>query len=433
MSDQPRPPLRRFGLATLVTVVALLVASAAVRAGERVSVDKPVRVAFAKVDKSKLAGRVISYDQTSFELLKTENDRVEVKWAELDATNVYQVRSALISRPEGPGWLALGRDIRAMPGGDKLADRAFANALKADPKLKDAVDAARKEPVARPAATAPAEQDPKAPWNPLTAHDQDDAIRSLDAFAAETQRTMGLDLSRHETNFFLFYTDLPAAESKRWADLLDRMYARLSDLFATGKGVNVWRGKALVFVFAKSQDYQRFERLRHNTDARGALGMCHNFPTGEVHVAFYRQPDEKAFAHVLVHESVHGFLHRFRTPVSIPSWVNEGLAEWIACELVPGMTSEELTKSARSAVESHDKSLGGMLDAKPIAEWHYPVAESLTNYMIEKSRRGYVSFVIAIKDGAPWPDALKDKLKTDRAGLAKAYGEEALKVKGVKP
>jgi len=74
-----------------------------------------------------------------------------------------------------------------------------------------------------------------------------------------------------------------------------------------------------------------------------------------------------------------------------------------------------------------------MLDAKPIADWHYPLAESLTRYIIEKNRRAYLSFVIAIKDGTLWPDALKEHLKADRAALAKAYGEEALKLKGVKP
>ena len=408
----------------LAAVTCLLATSIAL--ADRVAVDKTVKVSITKADKSKLSGRVASYDQTSFDLVKPNDEHVEVKWSELDATTVFQIRSQLITKPEGPSWLNLGRDLRAIAGGEKLAERAFANAIKADPKLKDAVDAARKEPLTKPTtATAPADpaetqpsatapgddpaggpklvgQVPKGPWKPLTADEQAKAVRELDAFAAETQQKMNLELIRHETSYFLFYCDLPQPEAKRWADLLDRMYSRLSELFATGKGVNVWHGKAVVFVFAKQDDYLRFERLMHNTDAHGTFGMCHNFGNGDVHIAFFRQHDAGAFAHVLVHESVHGFLHRFRTPVSIPSWVNEGLAETIATELVPpDAKAEDAAAAAKAAVEHHGNSLGGMLDAKPISDWQYPIAQSLTEFMIRSNKRGYVNFIIALKEGTP--------------------------------
>jgi hypothetical protein len=353
---------------------------------------------------------------------------------------VFLVRSALINvKPDGQGqaWLNLGRDLRGLTGGEKLAERAFDNAIKLDAKLKPAVEAARKEPI-KPAAAvgAPGEQDPKGPWKPLSPDEQTKAVQELDAFAANTRKALNLKLDRHETDYFLFYCDLPQAEAKRWAELLDRMYARLSELFTTGKGVNIWRGKALVFVFAKSDDYLRFERQMHNTNAGGAMGMCHNFPNGNVHIGFYLQHDEKAFAHVLVHESVHGFLHRYKTPVSIPSWVNEGLAEVIATELVPRRSREEdlaATKAAaKSAVEGHGHSLGGMLDAKPIADWQYPVAQSLSEFLVYNNKRAYVNFIAAIKEGRTWPDALKEKVKADRAALVKGFGEEWLKVKGLK-
>ena len=63
--------------------------------------------------------------------------------------------------------------------------------------------------------------------------------------------------------------------------------------------------------------------------------MCHTFGSGDVHIAFYRQPNDFDSAHVLVHESVHGFVHRYRSPLDIPSWANEGLAEAIATDMVP--------------------------------------------------------------------------------------------------
>ena len=59
------------------------------------------------------------------------------------------------------------------------------------------------------------------------------------------------------------------------ASVLDRMYGRLSTLFAVPAGENLWRGKALVFVFSREEDYLKFEVKMHSTVAAGTAGMCH--------------------------------------------------------------------------------------------------------------------------------------------------------------
>src|SRR5690606_17365852 len=137
------------------------------------------------------------------------------------------------------------------------------------------------------------------------------------------------------TDYFLFYTDLDRREAERWGALLDRMYDRLCDLFGVARGTNIWRGKCLIFVFRDPQDYYRFEAQVHGQPGDDTAGRCWQFGDGRVHITFYRQPHESRFAHVLVHEAVHGFLHRYRSPARIPSVWNEGLAEVIAGELVP--------------------------------------------------------------------------------------------------
>src|SRR5205814_1500443 len=126
--------------------------------------------------------------------------------SELDAANLFQVRSALImSKPDAQAWLNLGRELRRLPGGERHADKAFENASK-DPKLKSAVDAARKEPIKPSGETA--EQDPAGPWNTLSADEQAKALQELETFAADTKKAMNLELSRHETDYFLIYSDL---------------------------------------------------------------------------------------------------------------------------------------------------------------------------------------------------------------------------------
>jgi hypothetical protein len=162
---------------------------------------------------------------------------------------------------------------------------------------------------------------------------------------------------------------------------------------------------------------------------------------GDVQITFHRQADEMEFARVLVHESVHGFVYRFKTPATLPVWADEGLAETIATHLAARASrsnnstifgNDEVTAHARRGIQSHDNSLGGLLDATAhIDAWQYPLAESLTTFMIRKDKAGYVGFVTAVKEGMPWEDALREKFKSSRASLVRAYAE-AMKVKGLK-
>src|SRR5215471_499623 len=152
-------------------------------------------------------------------------------------------------------------------------------------------------------------------WPDLSDKDQEQAISQLKSFAQDARDKLGINLSAFETKYFIFCSDLSPNEARQWSSLLDRMYDRLSEMFAVPSGKNIWRGKALIFVFSKNADYQRYERQIMHTDPAGTAGMCHSGSNGNVRIAFHRQEDQLEFAHVLVHESVHGFIHRYRTPV----------------------------------------------------------------------------------------------------------------------
>jgi hypothetical protein len=204
-------------------------------------------------------------------------------------------------------------------------------------------------------------------------------------------------------------------------------------MFAVPKGENVWRGKALVFVFGKKDDYNRYEREMLHTDPTGTDGMCHSFSDGVVKIAFYRQPDELQFAHVLVHESVHGFIHRYRTPVPVPSWANEGLAETVATDLVPQRGHRETVKTlAREGLQEHSSRMGDFFTAEHIVGWQYPVAQMMCTFMIQAGNKNYVEFIKGIKNGESSEDALATKFKAARDRLVPAFGQW-LGVKNLEP
>jgi hypothetical protein len=264
---------------------------------------------------------------------------------------------------------------------------------------------------------------PIAPWPKLSADEQAQAVEKLKSFADGATKKLNHPLMFQETQFFLFYTDLPAAEARNWGSLLDRMYLRLAELFAVKKGENIWRGKGLIFVFAKANDYRRYEREVEKIDPSFTAGRCHAFSDGYVHIAFYKQDRELSFAHILVHESVHGFVHRYRSPVHVPSWANEGLAEVIASELVPDPARNNgRIASARDEIKKHGNALGDFFHLRQIDPWQYPIAETLTEYMILQSKKNYVDFINGIKDGLEWVDSLSKDYKAPLERLVPAYG-----------
>ena len=452
----------------LIIVAALILFHSVAPRARAATVDPPMRITVSKLDRSPLAGMITSYDDEGFEIMDAQKQTTKVKWEELPPDTIMNLNERLVRKGTGDDWFKLGQKLLTMPGGRAPAERAFQKALRLQPALKPQIEAARKEAKLHPpTATSPAgtdaatrdpnltPTDPNAPaatppgsvnepkdpskpvvgpqqvgqidpsaWGQQSPEQTAAAIAGLKAFAVQSARTLKINLQPYETQYFLFYSDLPTAEAQKWAGVLDRMYVQLSQLFGVPKNTNIWRGKALVFVFSREEDYLNFQMQMHDkTMATGTAGMCHTYGSGVVHIAFYRQPNDFDFAHVLVHESVHGFLHRYRSPERIPSWANEGLAETIASELVPERGRREMVKtSAREQIQQHGNSRGNFFQAQHIEGWQYPVAETMCSFMITANRKNYVDFITGIKDGLTWEQSLQQRYKAPLDRLVAVYG-----------
>jgi len=245
-------------------------------------------------------------------------------------------------------------------------------------------------------------------WGPLTEDQQADAIGRLKKFARKSADQLRHPLHLSESKCFLLYSDVSENDASRYSTLLERMHGKLVEMFGVEKTQNVFRGKALVFIFARVEDYRLFERLSENTDPGGSFGMTHCFGDGMVHMAFYRYPSDSQFSHLLVHETVHGFLHRYRSPTYVPSWVNEGIADDLASELVPNRHRNRQTQGlVKAGLAQHNNALGDFFTARQIDGWQYPIAETLCAWMIRHNSRGYLDFINGIKDGQTCEASLK--------------------------
>ena len=108
-------------------------------------------------------------------------------------------------------------------------------------------------------------------------------------------------------------------------------------------------------------------------------GLCHQYGDGRVVTVCYGLNNAAAFGAVLVHETAHGFLFRMRSSGRIPSWMNEGVAEWVAAVVVPqadliNRRMPELLSNLRQT-----GSLGGDFfdDERNIQGWQYGAAVTL--------------------------------------------------------
>ena len=394
-----------------------------------VEVSPPVPVNAGKIDRTRITGRITRYDDGSFTYIDIQNRSVVVRWSELDPANVYSVHEHLWGKGNPDQWMKLGRQLLGERNGKVPAEKAFARAERLDPSLKEKLDAIRRGEDPDAATTKPATQSatsaPAAPeraWPKATDAEQAAAVAEGRRFVDDARRKLAIDLAVYETKYFLFASDLQPAEANRWAAILDRMYARLAEMFAVPKSENIWRGKALVFVFSQRDTYAKFEKEFYQLDLEDSAGRCHARSDGDVKIAFYRAADDQRFAHVLVHESTHGFLHRYRSPVHVPAWANEGLAEYVAYDLVPHPGLKEAsTADARADLQAH-KNLADLFDGEQVAAERYPVARALTEFLINTDKKKYVSFINGIKDGLDAQESLKQGFGVDFKKLSDAYG-----------
>ena len=425
-----------YGLALLFSF-----AHASVLAADGTKLEKPVRISTIKIDNTRVIGRVAAFDDAGFDLLDDKNVSQRVQWSQLPPKSVMEVHAVLLAKGTAKDWVTAGRVMYHLEGGKEWGDRAFARALRMDPKVKDAIEQAKKPPLPPPAAVAGSATKPaggellgeagktgsqadvlKKLWGPQTDAEQAESVKALRRFAESTRKGKDGSLRPVETRYFLVYSDLRPDETQKWAGLLDKMYGRLLELFGVAPGTNLFRGKALVFAFANAADFHAHEMDNYKVDTQGLAGYCHSQFDGMVHISFYRLPDDLAFAHVLVHESVHGFLHRYRSHVYVPVWANEGLADVIAAELVPNKAAHaNRRQQAIDALNQHGGPGDDFFATKRFAVWQYPVAENLMAYMIAANRKGYVAFINGIKDGLPAEESLTKHYGADKDRIVAAF------------
>lgn len=229
-----------------------------------------------------------------------------------------------------------------------------------------------------------------------------------------------------ETKYYLILTDIPDVEARRSLGYLDTLYDEMCRAFGIPLGSNIWYGKCVVCAFQNRADFIRFElEVMKNTKGNptNAGGICHGGGTGRVVISLFSKGNQTArFATVLVHETSHGIASRVLSDIRIPSWLNEGMAVWIAGYIVKD--DQTLERSQRKSVVAlrEQQTLSGFFEALQIPGDHYGAGSAMVDILIRKDSDRFREFFTDIKKGYPQDEALKRSYEMTFDELTQLYG-----------
>jgi len=260
------------------------------------------------------------------------------------------------------------------------------------------------------------------PWPQLTAEEHAAEVTSLKAFVSEVRRKFPA-LAVSETHEFLVASDVPPAQLAPFVANLDSMHDFLCELYGMPTGEPLWKGKCLVIAFLNEADYVAFEEGVLKSGMQGTQGVCHQRSDGRVIMVCHRGADPAAFAHMLVHETSHGFNHRWMTPQRLPNWLNEGIAEWVGTRVVKNCEQVPLKEARAAAFMRSQGTLGpSFFAAANIEPMQYGMASGMVRMLISRDARKFAEFVRGIKEGTPVEESLQRSFGGSLDDLVRAYG-----------
>jgi len=263
-------------------------------------------------------------------------------------------------------------------------------------------------------------------WPRLSAEEHAAEVEQLQKFVAEV-RTAFPALETTQTHEFIVATDIPSRQIGQYVKSLDKMHDMLCDLYGIPRGEPLWKGKCLVVAFLRQEDFHAFEARFMKADLRGAHGVCHQRSDGRVVMACYRGDDALAFAHMLVHETSHGFNHRWISPARLPSWLNEGIAEWIGTKIVPQCKQVPLKQAHAVEFMKANRTLGSDFFADgphdKIEAIQYGMASLLVMFLEKRDRKKFAHFVRGIKEGQSVEESLRDAYNESLDELVSNFGQ----------
>ena len=212
----------------------------------------------------------------------------------------------------------------------------------------------------------------------------------------------------------LFGAVEPAAMNE-CARSLDAMYEKVLDLFGIPSGLNLFWGKAVVFLTPTDDTFRAVEAAGFKSmTPKGVVGLCHQMGP-MVFVNMFWSNDQNMFDSTLIHETVHGIMHRYYSAQRLPAWADEGLSEYIASvsfgssPVEKGRMPQALSyiRAGRSVADVMRLNYGDGSWPGPDAIG-YAVGYASVKLMVRQQPEAFGRWIRAVKGGKPWEQAMRE-------------------------
>jgi hypothetical protein len=385
-------------------------------------------------DGTKLVGKATAFNGEGFEFMPDAASGEAapvartVRWLEVLPADLEGAASKILDEKRAEELLLKG-ELLIVAGREKAGITALERAVKLDAALKARANEARDRAVATVADAAHAEQlaklremsaripkaGPTEPWPVRTRAEQEAAVATMKARAEEICRISGMQAVPIETKYFLLYAAAKPEAVKECARCLDAMYEAVLELFGIPPGLNLFWGKAVVLLQPNQEKFRLVEQAAFGQmTPPGVVGLCHQIGP-QVFVNIFWIDDQDLFDSTLIHEAVHGIVHRYHSPARLPDWANEGLSEYIAA--ITFKTSP-VDKSRRPQALDFIRSGGSVADVMRLSyrnrTWPgpeaigYAVGYVVVELMIRQQPQKFGAWLRAIKGGKDWETALRE-------------------------
>lgn len=422
---------------------AILAFAVLMTAGAVHAPQPPIEVRFLTADGLRISGVLTSWDEEGI-----DGSFGKRPWDTLDHRDVWRLYRRLMEDTNPAHWLRLGRTLllmsHAQPGAQRYADQALARAKRLNPAAEQAIQAIRDEAaeIAKARQTteqqkkqdSPNTQSPEAgpeggwqasPWPELTDAEQHTATLTMKADLQTLIEQADLALGIIETRHFLIASDLDRANIVRLALLLDRTHAIMLEVLGLPAETRLFWGKAAVLIVKDAARYRRISLASFGFAAPPEpIGLLH--PIGpKAFLLMHAEGETEELEWHLAQQASLGMLHRHISPMRLPPWANEGVAERVtAVAIGDSHIVRERRREAQSMIRNTADLMPLFATQYTDDNW-YAKADAVrltgalvTEMMLRARPDHFRAWVRAAKGGTAWSEALETRYGTTRKDLA---------------
>ncbi|MBI5725761.1 MAG: hypothetical protein HZA50_17510 [Planctomycetes bacterium] len=227
-----------------------------------------------------------------------------------------------------------------------------------------------------------------------------------------------------ETQHFLIYSAWEKNQDKGMSEAIENMYRVLCQQFVVDAKDQYWAGKLPIFVMATKEQFTTFTNEIDKVKRPDSAGYCGATSKGFAYIVTSQVKDINFFYELVIHESTHAFLNRYKTNVLIVTWINEGIADYMAATLVPNsIAHNRYIDAARMAIAEKKDVQFVFREVK--GAFAYGIAQSLIRYLIQRDGKAFLKFIKLMKEGKTDDEALKEAYKLTKEQLVAEWNKAA--------